>query len=128
MNGPGVALAFTPLGIRPIDQQPDFDAAEDDFAPAVVEREPAIVSQLAFPQVANAAPKTAAPAVSPDAKSKPITGAQLLRQAKARVTEIRRIQRAAISLNPERESLERLIAAATTKPRATPRVVNLKRD
>jgi len=125
----GVALCWSPIGIVPLDQQPPF-GAEDDFVPAAVNHAPP--AQLALPQVVAPAKSAIVPAAAAKASSadptKPITGAALVRQAKARVREIDRIQRAAKALTPERESLERLIAAATTKPRATPRVVNLKRD
>lgn len=116
MNG-GHGYQFTPFGILPLGAAPPALGDVVSGGTAEVPR-PADGPQAATTQVTRDQGAPAKPAVKAAAgfdPKKPITGRQIVSQARARVREIDRTLRKVDDLRAERASLSALIAAATTR-------------
>jgi hypothetical protein len=113
---------FTPMGMIPLGAP--IPAMPDEVAPGF-----APTSDLATIVEASAPPclaPTGRPGAAPVAiqATKPITGRELLKAAKARVRELDKILRTMPALKAEREAMQRLVDAAS--PVRRPKLVAMK--
>lgn len=114
---------FTPFGIVPLGT-PMHAVGDQMMAPVIrslPESTEAVIAQASPPVTKLTAPVKVTP-------TKPVTGKDILRMAKARVKDIDKLLSAVPALEMERAAMQRLVDAANAKPGKVVRLRNGTND